>query len=111
MLVPFARVDDWPRTVAWLRAGHVVTLALTPDADATDVSCLPDRVYAQRRMAVLVGNEAGGLAAETKAACDLKVRIPMANGEDSVNAATAAAIALHTLTHARRVTLGTEANA
>jgi tRNA G18 (ribose-2'-O)-methylase SpoU len=52
---------------------------------------LPDRV------AVLVGAEGPGLSDDAMAAADHRVRIPMTPGTDSVNVATAAAIALAAL--------------
>ena len=50
------------------------------------------------RAALLVGAEGAGLSAAALAVADLRVRIPMAAGVDSLNVATAAAIALHHLT-------------
>jgi tRNA G18 (ribose-2'-O)-methylase SpoU len=45
----------------------------------------------------VVGAEGPGLTDPVLAACDRRVRIPMADGVDSLNVATAAAIALHEL--------------
>jgi RNA methyltransferase, TrmH family len=45
-------------------------------------------------LAVVIGNEGAGLAAETARACDLSVTIPLASGSESLNAAAAAAIVL-----------------
>ncbi len=45
------------------------------------------------RMAVLIGNEGNGLKQQTIDASDLTVRIPMAGGVDSLNAAAASAVA------------------
>ena len=45
-------------------------------------------------VAVLVGNEGNGLAPQTVAAADLAVRIPMANGVESLNAAVAGSVLL-----------------
>ena len=50
-----------------------------------------------RRWALLVGAEGAGLSAAALAAADRRVRIAMAPGVDSLNVATAAAIALHHL--------------
>ncbi|MDQ3152622.1 MAG: RNA methyltransferase, partial [Actinomycetota bacterium] len=44
---------------------------------------------------VLVGAEGPGLTDAALAAADVAVRIPMAAGVDSLNVATAAAIAFH----------------
>jgi len=74
----------------------LTTVALTPDAEATPIGEVdwPDRV------AVLLGAEGPGLRADTLAAADLRVRIPMAPGVDSLNVATAAAVALHRISEA-----------
>ena len=46
---------------------------------------------------MLLGAEGPGLTAEALAVADTRVRIPMAAGVDSLNVATAAAIALYHL--------------
>jgi len=95
--VPFARVLDgaWPGALGELRALGFTTLALTPDEHAVPLG----RVLAERpaRVALLLGAEGPGLSAAAQAAVDRRVRIPMAAGVDSVNVATAAAIALAAL--------------
>ena len=48
-------------------------------------------------VAVLLGAEGPGLSAEALHAADLQVTIPMAAGVDSLNVATAAAVAFHRL--------------
>jgi tRNA G18 (ribose-2'-O)-methylase SpoU len=79
--VPFAVIDDWPR-------------GLTPRADA-----VPLRTVAPpRKWAVLLGAEGPGLSDAVLAAADTVVRIPMAAGVDSLNVATAAAVAFAQLT-------------
>jgi tRNA G18 (ribose-2'-O)-methylase SpoU len=49
------------------------------------------------RVAFLVGAEGPGLSPAALATADLRVRIPIAAGVDSLNVATAAAIAFHRL--------------
>lgn len=88
--VPFTRVADWP---AGLRDRGLTVLALTPDATAI---ALAD-VEPPERFALLVGTEGDGLSDAALAAADVHVRIPMTKGVDSVNVATAAAIALYSL--------------
>lgn len=94
--VPFARVPEggWPGAIAEIRAAGVEVLALTPAADAEPIGL----VAAERppRAALLVGAEGPGLTAAALAA-GRRVRIPMVGGVDSVNVATAAAIALSAL--------------
>jgi tRNA G18 (ribose-2'-O)-methylase SpoU len=46
-------------------------------------------------VAIVVGNEGGGLDVASMAACDLHARVPMAPGADSLNVATALAVALY----------------
>ncbi len=95
--VPFARVtaDGWPAVLAELRAAGLTTIALTPAAGAEPLSGVV--ADAPPRVALVVGAEGPGLSAGALAAVDRRVRIPMAPGSDSVNVATAAAIALAAL--------------
>ncbi len=46
-----------------------------------------------RRLALLLGNEGNGLSQETILACDYTVKIPMREGVDSLNVASASAVA------------------
>ncbi len=84
--VPFARLDPWPDALALVRNAGLELVALTP---AGAPLRLPERA------ALLVGAEGPGLTEQALAAADRRVAIPMAEGVDSVNVATAAAIALH----------------
>jgi tRNA G18 (ribose-2'-O)-methylase SpoU len=88
--VPFARLLDWPDG---LRGRGLTLLALTPSDGAVAL----DELAHPPRFALLVGTEGEGLSAAALAAADVQVRIPMAPGVDSVNVATAAAIALYGL--------------
>ena len=90
--VPFATVPSWERLSALL-AGFAV-LALAPHPPAVDLSTVD---ASAPRLALVVGAEGPGLTAEALAAATARVRIPMAAGVDSLNVATAAAIALHHL--------------
>jgi tRNA G18 (ribose-2'-O)-methylase SpoU len=69
-------------------------LAMTPQPDATP---LPEAVAAtaDERVAVLVGAEGPGLSRAVLHASDVRVRIPMSRGTDSLNVATAAALAFY----------------
>ena len=66
--------------------------AMTPDPDATELG----RVVAGERVGVMIGSERSGLSDEL---LDLAtpVRIPMAAGVDSLNAAAATAVACYAL--------------
>lgn len=88
--LPFARVDHAPAAIAELRAAGFEVLALTPSPGAEDLRAVASRP----RQALVVGAEGPGLTGGALAAADRRVRIPMAPGVDSLNVATAAAVAL-----------------
>jgi tRNA G18 (ribose-2'-O)-methylase SpoU len=88
--VPFAVAPEpWPDAIAAVRDAGFQLLALTPAAGAVP---LPE-VVAAERSAVMLGAEGPGLSPGALAAADLRVRIPMTPGVDSLNVATAAAVA------------------
>ncbi len=91
--IPFARVASAPEALGRLRAMGFEVLALTPAAGAEDVDDVPTRA----RQALVVGAEGPGLTAAALAAADRRVRIRLAPGVDSLNVATAAAVALSRL--------------
>jgi tRNA G18 (ribose-2'-O)-methylase SpoU len=93
--VPFTRTEEWPDVLARLRGDGFQVLALTPDRDAIP---LHKAVTPGRPTALLLGSEGYGLTEPAMAAADERVRIPMSGGVDSLNVATAAAIAFHTVT-------------
>lgn len=51
------------------------------------------RLLKEDKLAIILGTEGDGLAAETIAACDYTVKIPMSHGVDSLNVAAASAVA------------------
>lgn len=95
LLLPFARAREWPREFEVLRAAGFEVLALTPSEDARDLRATVGGMARGKRAALLLGAEGGGLTREAMVAADARVRIPMAAGVDSVNVATAAAIAMY----------------
>lgn len=56
-------------------------------------------LMAEEKLAVILGSEGDGLPASTIDACDYTVCIPMAHGVDSLNVATAGAVAFWQLGH------------
>ena len=93
--LPFAEFGAWPDGLDALAAAGFVVVALTPEADAVSI----DAFAAGRpeRVALVAGNEGAGLSPGLLARASVRVRIPMVGGADSLNVATAAAIALHRL--------------
>jgi tRNA G18 (ribose-2'-O)-methylase SpoU len=93
--VPWARLTPWPSALADVRALGFTVLALTPEPAATSLAALTPEVT--DRAALLLGAEGPGLSDAALAAADLRVRIPMAAGVDSLNVAAAAAVAFYAL--------------
>ena len=75
-------------------------LALTPAPDAVDLDTVD--VGADERVALLLGAEGPGLTVVAQEAADLRVRIPITPGVDSLNVGHAAAVALHHVAASRR---------
>lgn len=87
--VPWTYVDDaWQEKLREL-GFRSAAMALRDDSLSVDVPCLREI----DRLAVVLGTEGDGLAAETIARCDYTVRIPMQHGVDSLNVAAASAVA------------------
>ncbi|QUG99969.1 RNA methyltransferase [Saccharopolyspora erythraea] len=92
--VPFARLKSWPDDLDLLRDGGFRVAALTPRPDAVS---LREAALDSGPVAVVLGSEGPGLTEQAIAAADVAVRIPMAGGVDSLNVATAGAIAFHAM--------------
>lgn len=93
--VGFAVLDrPWPASLGLLGESGVRLLAMTPRPVATPLA----RLDRPGRWALLLGAEGPGLSEAALAAADEWVRIPMAGGVDSLNVATAGAVALAHLT-------------
>jgi tRNA G18 (ribose-2'-O)-methylase SpoU len=93
--MPFTRLPEWPDELAAVQRAGFVGLALTPSGEAEPIDAVAADPPA--KWAVMVGSEGGGLSDAALATAARRVRIPVADGVDSLNAATAAAIALHRL--------------
>ncbi len=94
LLVPYAWAEAWPDDLELLRDNGFRLLAMTPDPSAR---ALPDAMtdVADEKAAILVGAEGPGLTERAMRASDMRVRIPMSRGTDSLNVATAAALAFY----------------
>lgn len=89
--VPWTRIDPWPDGLSLLGALGFATASLA----LTDESISLDQLAADppEKLALILGAEGDGLKPRTIAGSDLVVRIPMAGGVDSLNVASAAAVA------------------
>lgn len=83
---------DWPEnTMEGLQnmGYHTVAMALKEDSLRPD----DEKLHQAEKLAIILGTEGEGLAADTIADCDDTVCIPMAHGVDSLNVAAASAVA------------------
>jgi len=95
----------WPSGLDQVRAAGFIVAAFTPrPADSgipsVSLSGLKARLSGSGHpvgAALLLGAEGPGLTESAVAASDVVVHIPMADGVDSLNVATAAALAFHAL--------------
>lgn len=82
--------------VAALKDAGMELVGAHPEGDL-----LPDDLAAIPRLALVLGNERDGIAAELAAACTKRVRVPMRGFIDSLNVSVTAAILLERATRAR----------
>ncbi|SEH64099.1 tRNA G18 (ribose-2'-O)-methylase SpoU [Mycolicibacterium rutilum] len=94
LLVPYAWAQSWPADLDLLRDRGFRLLAMTPAATSRTLADAMHDV-ADDPVAFLVGAEGAGLTERTMRAADVRVRIPMSRGTDSLNVATAAALAFY----------------
>lgn len=96
--VPFAKANQWPGFLSDLHDIGYVTIALTPADGAQDIRPLAQQLRTTApRLALLVGAEGLGLSSDTIAQATHAAKIPMQTGADSLNVATALAVALYEL--------------
>lgn len=95
--LPHARLAALPDGLAPLRAAGFTVVALTPAPDAVDLHAWSDGLGPDDRVAMVLGSEGPGLTAATEAAADVRARIPLAVGVDSLNVGVAAGIACYVI--------------
>jgi len=97
--VPVARAANLTRALeAYKKAGlTVVGLAADGDISLEELDAATDPIV------VVVGSEGKGLSRLVQETCDLTVRIPMAGGNESLNAGVAASIVLYEVARRRAV--------
>ncbi|MDO5512448.1 RNA methyltransferase [Corynebacterium sp.] len=94
--LPYAHLEGtyttWQRSLGPLADAGFHLVSLTPDPQAAH---LADALEGRDKVALLVGAEGPGLTEHAMRATHVRARIPMAPGTDSLNLATAAAIAFY----------------
>jgi tRNA G18 (ribose-2'-O)-methylase SpoU len=96
LTMPFAEAEPWPEILRELGRDGWVVVAMTPSPTALPIRPLALTI-SDRPVVVVVGNEGEGLSDAALDACTHRARIPMTTNVDSLNVATAAAIALYEL--------------
>ncbi|MGX9670461.1 TrmH family RNA methyltransferase [Mycobacterium sp. HM-7] len=99
LLVPYARAESWPGDLKLMRDSGFHLVAMTPGEGSLP---LADALapLADEKIGILVGAEGPGLIEHTMRACEVRARVPMSRGTDSLNVATAAAMAFYERTRA-----------
>ena len=93
--VPWTRLPEWSEAAPLLHSAgfHIAALALSDEAVTLDdfAAAVPSK------LALVLGSEGDGLSRQALSAADTVVTIPMSHGVDSLNVASASAVALYTL--------------
>ena len=96
LTMPYAEAEPFLEVLRELGRNGWVTIGMTPAPTALPIRPL-SLTLSDRPIAVVVGNEGEGLSEAALDACTHRARIPMTRDVDSLNVATAAAIALYDL--------------
>ena len=98
--VPWGKIgetkSDWPHPGVDILHSHgfkTVAMALSDDSVSID----DERLAKEDKLAIVLGTEGDGLARATIADCDYTAKIPMYHGVDSLNVASAGAVAFYAL--------------
>jgi tRNA G18 (ribose-2'-O)-methylase SpoU len=93
--LPIVRATEWPEGLLALKRLGFQLCGAVLDPRATPLPKV--RRAEDAKVALVLGSEGPGLSAAARAACDQLITIPMAPGADSLNVATAGAVALYHL--------------
>jgi tRNA G18 (ribose-2'-O)-methylase SpoU len=93
LALPFADMTPWPDVLRELSANGWQVVGLTPQSEEP----LRDLTPRSAPVAIVLGHEGEGLTEGAMAECTTRARIPISPAVDSLNVATAAAIALYAL--------------
>ena len=90
-LIPWAPAGPKENVISILKQHDYTTLAMALREDTVSID--KPVLKEHDKLAIVLGTESEGLKEETIAACDYTVKIPMADGVDSLNVAAASAVA------------------
>jgi tRNA G18 (ribose-2'-O)-methylase SpoU len=95
--LPYIRLAAWPADLERTRGDGFKIVALTPKHSAATLDEYSRSIRQGDRLIVMVGAEGPGLSESVLRVADALVRIPVAQGVDSLNVVVAAGIALAAL--------------
>ncbi len=95
--MPWAYLNgESPDYVEYLKSKGFITTAMALHSNTVDID--NPQLKKAEKLAIILGTEGEGLKDSTIEACDFTVKIPMAQGVDSLNVAAASAVAFWELT-------------
>ncbi len=94
LVMPFGRIASVPDVLDELHEAGFATVAMTPSPSALPLPSVVE-ASAGRPVAIVLGHEGEGLTGTTLEACEFHARIPTSSDVDSINVATASAVALY----------------
>jgi tRNA G18 (ribose-2'-O)-methylase SpoU len=94
-LVAWESVKDAGKLISKLKESNFKIIALEQTANSVDYRTI--KLSPTAKVAVVMGNEVGGVAPEILEKCDLVAEIPLYGQKESLNVATAAGIFLFSL--------------
>ena len=89
--IPWGFLEGETADIATLHEMGFRTAAMALRDDSVSID--DEKLLAEEKLAIILGSEGDGLAAETIEKSDYTVRIPMSHGVDSLNVAAASAVA------------------
>jgi 23S rRNA (guanosine2251-2'-O)-methyltransferase len=95
--VPIARATNLTRTLVDYQRAGLTVVGLDADGEVG----IDELELAEGPLALVVGSEGAGLSRLVSETCDLRARVPMVGGVESLNASVAAGIALYEIARRR----------
>ncbi|MDN5796308.1 MAG: RNA methyltransferase [Intrasporangium sp.] len=91
--VPWTRIEPWPSGIELLKEAGYVVAGMTLADDAITLDELVEQDHP--KLALVFGTEGDGLSPWTSSTVDVRVKIPMLGGVDSLNVAASSAVAFY----------------
>ena len=99
--VPVCQVVNVTRTITDLQEKGFFAIALDGDGETSLEKVDPE--LANKPLILVIGAEGKGVSRLVSQTCDVRVKIPMSNKIESLNAAVATGVALYSITQSRKL--------